>query len=321
MLLWHLAALRHPLQRTTPFDLGGFAVELFFWLSGFLITRNLIHGRANGLTVRGFIHRRVARLMPCYLVYVALIVGIHGWVPDVPWALVYLSNIYYSTIETAIPLNHFWSLAVEEQFYVVWPLVWLLLPPRWGPRVAWLTLPVSVLFAVALARYWAVPDVARAVYRATPVCAFALGGGALVATHERRLRGSRALALLACAVLLGALLVWYRAPTSLRPIATTYVMQLAAGGVFLAVLAGLGRSTLASAPLRWLGLISYSAYVWHALIYASTGADQQGGLALAAGALLAAIAAAALSYRVIERPAKASILGVTRRPLEPPLPS
>lgn len=303
VLVWHLSAFRHPIQSATPLDLGAFAVEVFFWLSGFLITRNLIEGRRAGLAFGSFLRRRVARLMPCYLACVVAVWFVDGWSAEIPWALTYLSNVYYSTVDTPSSLSHFWSLAVEEQFYLVWPILWLLLPRRWGPRATWALLPLSVAFAVALAAWWPADlPVERAIYRATPVCGFALAGGALVAVYEERARNARALGILAGVLL--ALGLMLRLSSS--PVAPAFVLMLLAGSAFLAALAGVGRSILSSMPLRWLGLISYGAYVWHRLVFA---AFFDGDPVQATVALMFAIGVAAISYYVLEVPARRLVLG------------
>src|SRR5262245_34719431 len=116
--------------------LGPFGVRLFFVISGFLITRILLEQRGApvGSVLRAFYWRRLGRIAPLY--YVALIVywsfGVPGARELWPWLVTYTSNM----VDPATPLGfvgHFWSLAVEEQFYLVWPPLVLLLSRRTLP--------------------------------------------------------------------------------------------------------------------------------------------------------------------------------------------
>ena len=130
-----------------PFALAG--VELFFVLSGFLITGILLKCRAGliadraagggtvGGLLRAFYARRFLRIFPLY--YAVLLVAVLAGVPrareDAGWHAAYLSNVLvYLEGGWVGPASHFWTLAVEEQFYVVWPFLILLLPARWVPR-------------------------------------------------------------------------------------------------------------------------------------------------------------------------------------------
>ncbi len=109
------------------FNLGWFLVPIFFALSGFLITRVLLATREREGYFRVFYFRRAVRVLPLYYVVVAIVTAIAiaaHW--DLRFRhllyLVYLQNFCQLTISNKIQLNHFWSLAVEEQFYLLWPV-------------------------------------------------------------------------------------------------------------------------------------------------------------------------------------------------------
>jgi peptidoglycan/LPS O-acetylase OafA/YrhL len=133
---------------------GGFlGVDLFFVISGYVITRLLLDSiqRSGGLDLRGFYLARIRRLLPALgfmIVSTALFVG--AWAPeaikrfltDIPfvltgtmnWALVYRHQDYFESIGRPPLLQHTWSLAVESQFYLVWPLILLLVLRRFGKK-------------------------------------------------------------------------------------------------------------------------------------------------------------------------------------------
>lgn len=138
VILEHWASgLPRPLRETiAQLDLGGWGVECFFVLSGFLITLLLLNAKERTpsfTTALGhFYSRRALRIFPAY--YLILIVALIAATPmrdAIGWHAFYLSNLYPLWHDTFVPIGgHFWSLAVEEQFYLFWPLVVLLTPTR-----------------------------------------------------------------------------------------------------------------------------------------------------------------------------------------------
>jgi len=130
---------------------GNFGVDLFFVLSGFLITRILLAGREAGVPVRYFLLRRACRIFPIYyLLLLALaLVRPHQ---EIGWCALYLSN-YYGVVSDLPPswLHHTWSLCVEEHFYAGWPLVVSFLPRLWSRRViVAVVIPAALLSGLAL---------------------------------------------------------------------------------------------------------------------------------------------------------------------------
>jgi peptidoglycan/LPS O-acetylase OafA/YrhL len=168
---------------------GPYGVKLFFVLSGFLITSILLDCRAaadespggSWFALKSFYVRRFLRLMPLY--YATLLLAALCRIEPVPetlgWTLSYSANFYFlARGGWNGPISHFWSLAVEEQFYLVWPWVILFVPPRW--------LKATVIGTVAAsAGAWLVLYAAQLttpVTIAVPVlCCDALGLGALLA--------------------------------------------------------------------------------------------------------------------------------------------
>jgi peptidoglycan/LPS O-acetylase OafA/YrhL len=148
-----------------PFlNYGWLGVDLFFVLSGFLITEILLHTRDTANYYRNFYTRRVLRIFPLYYLCLILVIIIFPLIKNFPydltyfkenqaWFWFYLQNwmlILKDWNDNAILLNHFWSLAVEEQFYIVWPFLVLLIKK---PRQL-LIITFVLLLSVILARFF-----------------------------------------------------------------------------------------------------------------------------------------------------------------------
>jgi len=318
---------------------GGFlGVDLFFALSGYLITDLLLREIAATGTVSlvAFWGRRIRRLLPALSVMLAgvtLLVWAVG-TPDlvrttlsdgpwvqwdlVNWHLLAESASYWDRFGSDRVFEHLWSIAVEEQFYLVWPVLVLVIA-RWGRRVAdrvamaaVLGSVISLILMIALVS----PADPTRVYTGTDTRAFSLLLGALVATQPgrdvlARAVGRRAggwMALLAVGI--GAAWLLVDGVTSL---------WLYTGGLFVhslaaALLVGLCVQAprtlvariLARQPLRWLGLISYSLYLWHwpVIVLLSTQRTGLGGWAETAAVCAVSIGLAALSKYLVEDPVR-----------------
>lgn len=322
---------------------GGFlGVDLFFVLSGFLITSLLMaEWRATGtIDLRRFWARRARRLLPALFVVLAAVVAyaavlaapdelaaIRG---DVLATLGYVANwehIVGSTGEASpfavlSPLEHTWSLAIEEQFYLVWPLlVTAVLALAAGPSRCLLGV-VAVLgagSALVMAVLSDPSDPARAQFgtdtRALPILAGA--GLALVLHRWGPLRSPRArrdviAGLAAAAALAAAWIVAFGTDDGLYR--GGFVLFALAAVIVVAAAAQpeqgpLGRA-LSFAPLRALGLISYGLYLWHWPVYVVLSASRTGldGWALNGLRVGVSLALAVASYHVVERPVRSGAL-------------
>jgi peptidoglycan/LPS O-acetylase OafA/YrhL len=300
----------------TGFPSGGWlGVDLFFVLSGFLITTLLLQ-RRHRESIATFYRRRAARLVPALLVLLLVSLAIDGSWFGVLAGLGYFSNLVIATDHSELmpaSLFHLWSLAAEEQFYLVWPFV-LFAALRVG-RLTAFTLTAGgavgvVVLAIGLGVFTDVNG-----YRLTFApdtrgisilvgCALALIPG----SGRPSLAG---LEIPALALVLGLSLTLGDGISG-PPI---FVFALASAVLLVRCLdanAHMSR-VLSVAPLVFLGRISYSLYLWHFPILIWLGVDGPGlqGLDLVAVAL--ALAAASASYYCVERPFLRRLSPETRR--------
>jgi len=263
-------------------SLGHFGVDLFFVLSGFLITRILIddidrHGR---VSFRDFYIRRMLRIFPAYLISIA--VYLLCFEPRGLWALLtYTFNIYHPLNPAPHPLENTWSLSVEEQFYLVWPFLIAMLP-RWaGWRVTALGVPLLAFgFGCLIAYFLDGPVAGELVYRSTPVRMMSLSLGAALAYRENAGKPVAewiSWAVMAAGGLVLALGLKLRsaglidAQGDFQVVSTTgfALISYAVVALLVAPRSGIARRFAASltvAPLRFIGRISYGLYIYRSLI-------------------------------------------------------
>jgi peptidoglycan/LPS O-acetylase OafA/YrhL len=299
-------------------DLGWSGVDLFFVLSGFLITGILLDTRESLSYFRTFYGRRVLRIFPLYFAYLTAVLLLVHPGPD-PWSyLTYLSNWYFGQGGRDLYVGHLWSLAIEEQFYLAWPAIVWLMPRR---KLAW---GCAGLVAVALACRIVVGMDALAAYRLTPCRMDGLALGAFVAIGMKEFRGTLdrwAPATLAVS-LTGLLLVVARLQSGfwndpkMWTIGASLVVIVYACVVFTAATArdGIYRRILASRALGVFGKYSYAMYVFQIVVLARLepfrlrlpGSDSPaffGGFVLYCAAVVGVtLAAAWLSWRILEHP-------------------
>jgi peptidoglycan/LPS O-acetylase OafA/YrhL len=313
-----------------PLSGGYVGVDVFFVISGYLITRLLLAGRqqAPGAQLADFYARRARRILPALLVML-WISGAIAWLlyfPDAlrrfgdtaAWSGGMLANVsawrsgsYFDVLWTTSPLLHLWSIAVEEQFYLLYPLALLgltrLLPPR--ARVPVVALAAAASFALCV---WASVWHPRINYYSAPTRAWELLLGALLAfglvAPPRNARVADALAALALAGI-GAAAVTFDAHTAYPGAAT---LLPAAGAALLIVTGMMPRPPavnrlLSLRPLVFVGLISYSLYLWHVpvLVFFEYFHITPPGAADTALLLLAIGVLGLLSWRFVEVPVRA----------------
>jgi peptidoglycan/LPS O-acetylase OafA/YrhL len=294
---------------------GYLGVDLFFVLSGFLITRILRVDHAAGWPLRYFLWRRVLRIFPIFYLTVAAV-----WIlrpgPELPWVATYLANWHFAAQSTPSPLAHTWSLAVEEHYYLVWPLLVYGLGSRGARRVLWsLVLPGALAYALWVTTREALPDARRIVQVITPCRMLSLGLGSALAWHEGWLRSGRwPVGLWAVALGTGGYLLALGGITyapAWFPVSWLLGFGLLSTGLTMLAVCRDGRGglidrVLSSAPLRRVGRISYGLYLYHLPVFWALDVAGPGASSPSAGrtalAVVATYALAELSYAFVERP-------------------
>jgi len=300
------------------FDQGYFGVDLFFVLSGFLITRLLVDeiDATGRIDLVRFYLRRLLRLAPALLLFLAAYVLIAPWLwpqfsfllhlRDAALAGFYLSDYSQAFWHDPKVLIHTWSLSVETHFYLIWPFAVLLLAriePRWR---------LAGLFSVyLLATAWRIFEYESMGWDATYYrFDTRIGGlvwGALLALclrHKGLISGKAAntMGVSACAALVVCLSIgFWGAPWSL--VSMTSLAHIAAFGLLISVSSedSWASSILSAPPLVGIGIISYGMYLWHypAAVYLR---ELHPWYLTAPIVLSFSIAMAAASYWAIERP-------------------
>lgn len=311
------------LHHTDPAWLpGGFAgVDVFFVISGFLITGIVAGELAEGRFVLWrFWERRLRRIVPALAAMLAAS-ALAAWAILTPEdfrqfakalvaASVFAANLqfargsdYFDSPEGTQALLHTWTLGVEEQFYILFPLLLLALW-RWRPR---LLLPATVLlglasFALAL---WLAPRWPTGAFYLLPTRMWELMLGAACALLPRQPRANGALA----AGGIGLILAGFALIGPATPAPGLMFLLPSVGTALVLLFAGEATQTaraLGSRPLVWLGLVSFGTYLWHQPVLFFLHYVHFGALPL--GMLLAGIAASvglgALSYALIEQPVR-----------------
>lgn len=308
---------------------GYIGVDVFFVISGYLIVGSLVReAERNGrVSLVDFYSRRVRRLMPAATVVLACVfAGMFVWLPQARWedtlaqiiaSALYAENWYlawesvdYLAADNAPgPVQHFWSLSIEEQFYIVWPVV--VLAAAWiGGRSGLAVRPLvglalAVVFAGSLAASVVLTeaDAGRA-YFVTHTRAWELALGGLLAVWLPRIGAPNPVRAFICSAGLAAISIGaFTLNTVPFPSYSALVPTL---GAVLVILAGDFRigpfRGLNIAPMRYVGDISYSLYLWHwpLIVFYLASSHHIGvwdGLAL----IVAAFALSHLSYHFVEQ--------------------
>ncbi|RAX41117.1 acyltransferase family protein [Rhizobium tropici] len=308
---------------------GHLGVRLFFVLSGFLITRLLLEARADtryqpATALKAFYIRRALRIFPPYFAVLALVwfinlEGVRG-TGTLKWHALYLANYWYALRGEWTPwvLCHTWSLSIEEQFYIVWPLAILLVPRRMIGRLCIAVIACSLAYRL----YWPLtgtPSLTRDLLPSASMDALAIG--ALLAVYRERTRAWPQWMRLGWMPLVAAATValW------LRPDPTTPVLDwciwigsevfplvplvMLVGGASSGFRSGFGP-LLESSPMAATGRVSYGIYLFHPIVlsliikaqaWIPVNVSEQGFGRLIVGSV-ATLALASISWRLFEKP-------------------
>jgi peptidoglycan/LPS O-acetylase OafA/YrhL len=318
---------------------GGFlGVDLFFALSGFLITRLLVReaDRTRTIDLIGFWGRRFRRLLPAVLVLLVAVMLWARWfgspdqwattLNDGPWAQFYLANWhqigsdrgYWESFADPPLLGHLWSLAIEEQFYVVWPLVAALvwrMTKRGNDVLLAVCLGGAALSFLVMLALFDGGDPTR-VYMGTDTRASsiligaALGTRPAVAWVTRMVQARPRVVDLVMVVAIGLIAaMWITIDGASSAVLFRGGLLVHSGlaaivVAFAAVRLGWVTRLLGTPVLQWFGRLSYSLYLWHWPVYAVLNQRRTGldGLELLALRVAVSIAFALASYHLVEVP-------------------
>jgi peptidoglycan/LPS O-acetylase OafA/YrhL len=322
---------------------GGFlGVSVFFTLSGFLITSLLLreHDTTGAIALRSFWGRRARRLLPASLLTLALVASVMPPMLDAVqrarlpadlaaaaldvanWRFLLDGQSYADLFAGPSPVLHFWSLAIEEQFYVVFPLVALVVLRRAGRRGVGVVALAGIGAAVAATLATGDPDV---VYYATHTRAAELLAGVLLAVilHDRRpAAGRRPARIVAAGGVVGAGVLGLLVATTDQLDPGWYEGGLAAFSlvsvllVLGALVAGPLRAVLTITPLVMVGRVSYGLYLFHWPVFLALTEDRIGltGTLLLTARLGVTVAVTTASYHLLECPIRYRRLLPAMRP-------
>lgn len=302
---------------------GGFiGVDIFFVISGYLITKIIINGLAeNNFYFREFWSRRIIRILPATLLVLmcTLVFGMLFFYDDernqlfkhLVGALLFISNItysneagYFDSVSDTKPLLHFWSLAIEEQFYIIWP-IFLIIFYKYYPKKIIYLISALIFLSFCWNLYQLKQSTAIAYY--SPLCrAWELMIGAWLAAKQIPTQDARRATILSsCGVALIIVGLLMTSATSRHPGPITLLPVL---GTFLILLSGpaaqFNRTVLSNGILVEVGKISFPLYLWHwpllsilAIYTAGAPSALQSALALFTSLIFAW-----LTYKFIEQP-------------------
>lgn len=283
-----LVLVDHWLAERNTLPLGPLGVNLFFVLSGFLISRILMQsklrddalGRSHWFSFKQFYIRRSLRIFPVYFLSVLVLWALHS--PSVQgklgWHLLYATNLYIAIKGTWLGItDHFWSLAVEEQFYLFFPLLIFLIPVRYLVR---LFIGLSLLSIALRVLLFASDQIWMVQYVSMPTCLDAFGAGALLA-YWFEFKPDNASKFFAKTVyfwvslaLLIATMAYAKSFVSIRNVSTE-VLERSASSLFAFFLIGkavvgwkgAAKWVLENPISSYLGKISYGLYVYHNFVF------------------------------------------------------
>ena len=325
---------------------GFLGVDVFFVVSGFVITNVLLRERASkgSTSIPGFYARRIRRILPAAtVVLIGTVFATYHWLSfisgamnaeDAKYVAAFVGNFHFASLGTQYftatqppsTLQQYWSLAVEEQFYVVWPLLFLALTwSRWRiSPVARLAFALSLVIAASLS--WCIIETRQNEVWAffSPLThAWELALGALLAVLGPKLRGRApniGLSITAGGFVMILLSTWLFSSQTLWP-GTAIIAPVLGAAMMIAggTLRGPGSAgnLMKFAPVQWLGNISYSLYLvhWPIIAIATQYAIKPLPLRSEWELVALSIAVAAVLYYAVENPIRRSRWLANRRPV------
>jgi peptidoglycan/LPS O-acetylase OafA/YrhL len=302
---------------------GGYVgVDVFFVISGYLITTILIDDfDKKRFSLVNFYERRARRILPA-LTFVSFVIALFGWFLLNPIELsklgdallgvaTFTSNIvfwvgqgYFDESAELNPLLHTWSLAVEEQFYIFFP-VFLVVAWRFGKNTVFWAIVVFSCMSLALSE-WGWRNQAGANFYLSPTRAWELLAGSIAAfiVNKRGVQGNNVASLIGLLAIIFSIFYY----DEVTPFPSIYALVPVVGVVLLVLFADaetFAARVLSTKPLVSLGLISYSAYLWHQPLFAFTRTINKNVDISASQALLlvaATLVLAHLTWKYIETP-------------------
>jgi peptidoglycan/LPS O-acetylase OafA/YrhL len=309
---------------------GFLGVDVFMVASGFIVTKLLLdeHRRAGRVRIGAFLGRRFRRLVPALMLLLAAVAlwtrafesatvgasvrsqGIAAVFYVTNWKLIADGVSYGGVIGAESPLVHLWSLAVEEQFYLLWPpvLIGLLVVGRGRRWLLAVAAAAGALLSATLMALWYSPgeDPIRIYYGTdTRAQAFLLGALGAIILPRLTARTRAYVSRLGIVALVGVVAVMFTdSPDFLYRGGFGLVALGAAAAALATTGTGPVTSLLDRAPLRAVGRVSYGLYLWHwpAVVFLTPARLGFGGLALALVRLLATAGATAASWYLLEHP-------------------
>ncbi|QRQ78642.1 acyltransferase family protein [Glutamicibacter protophormiae] len=336
-----LVVIYHLEPRILP---GGYiGVDIFLVISGFLITSHLLREaeRTGRMDLLSFYAGRVRRILPAALLVIVVVVagallilpstmwkslGIQAVASALSvqnWVLAASSVDYLAAEEAPSALQHFWSLGVEEQFYVFWPLLVVAayagICRRWTTRALWIGFSATALASLAYSAYLGFTGDPSGYFVTTTRVWELAAGGLLALVAARRARSGQRILEGIPAVLRNVLVLF--ALAALAGAAFTYSGATAFPGIaaLVPVLATVliisaerteGRLSLHpvvdSGPIQWVGAVSYSLYLWHwpLIVFATQLMGGDPGPLESVGLLALSLLLAQLSFRYVENPVR-----------------
>jgi peptidoglycan/LPS O-acetylase OafA/YrhL len=294
--------------------LGWIGVDLFFVISGFIITTLLLRERDRTGRVRlpAFYARRALRILPAYYAYLLVVaLAWPGRLTDRDWVGVLTYTQNFTPGLGSWPVSHFWSLSLEEHFYLFWPAAVVGLGPRGAARLAAAVVALSpILRAVAL-QVLPMESTGHPAAFLTWCRADTIAAGCLLAFAVRSAAGRRALARLdrhrvaSSALAVAVVGVTWVALPSLPDAGLPFYFTAQAAGLTVLVWLAVARPdspagrVLNARPVAWVGVLSYSLYVWQQPFADPAGGTWWQGVPVGLGL---AFACAVLSRYLVELP-------------------